>query len=543
MSTDQRLGCLGAIARLLGWDRCRDGLPVAVVTEVDARYVDLTTGCNSRWVGAPQQVRLATTSQHVVAAVQEAARRGKRVAVRSGGHCYEDFVYNPDVEMVIDLSGLNEVGYDATNNAISVGAGALLSQVYATLYRTWGITIPGGSCATVAAGGHIVGGGYGLLSRLHGLTVDYLYGVEVVTVDARGNARLVVATRNRHDPRRDLWWAHTGGGGGNFGIVTRYLLRDPDVTGHDPSTLLPRPPAEVFLSTVALDWADVDERAFTRLVKNFGTWHEQNSDPYSEYAGLFGLLKLNKRTVDATGSTQGQIVLLTQADATRDDSRELLDRYLRAVFDGVEAQQQVWYSGQAGDHLPLPQYFEPRRVPWLHATMQLGGAPTAKRGEYKSAYHTSGLTDDQIAASWRWLTTEAYNNADALVQLDSYGCNVNVVDEDATAEPHRSSVLKLQYQAYWSDPDEDDLHLAWMRGFYREVYASTGGVPAPGADTNTDGCFVNYADIDLSDLDWNQSGVEWSTLYYKGNYERLQQVKRKYDPGNFFRHAQSVQPG
>ncbi|MDW4911452.1 BBE domain-containing protein, partial [Streptomyces sp. ADMS] len=65
------------------------------------------------------------------------------------------------------------------------------------------------------------------------------------------------------------------------------------------------------------------------------------------------------------------------------------------------------------------------------------------------------------------------------------------------------------------------------------------GVPVPNAVT--DGCYVNYPDADLSDPQRNRSGVSWATLYYKGNYRRLQQVKAKYDPGNFFRHRQSVE--
>jgi len=70
-------------------------------------------------------------------------------------------------------------------------------------------------------GGHVMGGGHSFVSREHGMTVDHLYGVEVVVVDESGTARRVVATREPSDPNHELWWAHTGAGGGNFGIVTR----------------------------------------------------------------------------------------------------------------------------------------------------------------------------------------------------------------------------------------------------------------------------------------------------------------------------------
>ena len=72
-----------------------------------------------------------------------------------------------------------------------------------------------------------------------GLAADYLYAVEVVTVDEGGRASSVVATREPSDPNRDLWWAHTGGGGGNFGVVTRYWFRSPDASGEDPASCCP----------------------------------------------------------------------------------------------------------------------------------------------------------------------------------------------------------------------------------------------------------------------------------------------------------------
>jgi hypothetical protein len=513
-------------------------LPATTVKPGDARYIDMVRGTNPRWIGSPEVVRVVNTTEQVVTAVQDAVTAGKRIGVRSGGHCYEDFVYN-GTQVVLDLSELDEIGYDSARNAISIGAGANLFQVYEALYRIWGVIIPGGSCGTVGAGGHISGGGYGLSSRQFGLTVDYLYGVEVVTVDAQGRARAVIATREANDPNRDLWWAHTGGGGGNFGVITRFLLKSKSATGTDPSAFLPKPPAEIFISSVAIDWKNVTEAVFTRLVDNFGKWHEQNSAPDSPYNGIFGLLKLNKRTVDpATKAVGGQLVLLTQADASRPNARQLLDSYLAAIFNGVDAPQTAM-TRRSGEHKALPEFKEPQRLPWLNGTYSISGSGWSQRGDYKSAYLRKGHTAEQIAATYKWLATEEYNNGDALVQLDSYGCQINAVGAGDTAVPQRDSVLKLQYQVYWTDPAEDARHLQWFRNFYSAVYASTGGVPVPNAVT--DGCYVNYPDVDLSDPSFNKSTVPWSTLYYKAGYARLRQVKAKYDPRNVFRHRQSVE--
>ncbi|WP_236594305.1 BBE domain-containing protein [Saccharothrix sp. 6-C] len=85
---------------------------------------------------------------------------------------------------------------------------------------------------------------------------------------------------------------------------------------------------------------------------------------------------------------------------------------------------------------------------------------------------------------------------------------------------------------------QDADQLAWVREFYRDLYATTGGVPVP--DTATDGVGVNFPDVDLADPRWNTSGVPWHTLYYKNNYPRLQRVKARWDPRDVFHHALSI---
>jgi FAD/FMN-containing dehydrogenase len=106
--------------------------------------------------------------------------------------------------------------------AVAVEAGATVGETFRVLFEEWGVVVPLGEYPEIGIGGHVAGGAFGFLCPQLGLAADYLHAVEVVTVDAAGRARAVVATREASDPHRELWWAHTGGGGGNFGIVTRY---------------------------------------------------------------------------------------------------------------------------------------------------------------------------------------------------------------------------------------------------------------------------------------------------------------------------------
>lgn len=507
------------------------------VSPSDARYGDLVRGKNQRWVARPDYVYLPTSSREVRIAVQDAVDSQKRLSVRSGGHCYEDFVYNSDVNVVIDLSEMTRVYFDRAMNAFAVEAGAELLDVYETIYRLRGVTFPGGMCYSVAAGGHICGGGYGFLSRKHGLVVDHLYAVEVVVVDENGTADVVIATRDADDPNRDLWWAHTGGGGGNFGVVTRYWLRSPEADADPTAPLLPSPPAEVLVSAVSWEWESITEDSFRRLIGNFADWQVRNQDPDSPAAGLFATLQVNHRS-------NGQIGMMTQVDGSVPDAESVLAEFLDEVCAGVEVPTGP-VTTSMGDYLPRPQLATPRRLPWLQATQMLAtGTPTltnpSLRAKYRSGYLRATLSDDQIGTIYRYLTSPDYSNDTALLLISAYGGKINSVAAEDTAVVQRDSVMKLLIQNYWSDPAEDDYNLSWIRAFFHDMFAETGGVPLH--DERTAGCYVNYPDVDLDAPEWNRSGLSGVELYYGSNYPRLQEVKRRWDPGNVFRHRQSVRP-
>lgn len=132
------------------------------------------------------------TATEVAACVEAAiAAHGRNVKVVSGRHCYEDFAYNSSTRAIIDMSGINQAGFDAEHDAYFVDAGCDNWPAYRTLLNAFGRTLTDGSCASVGAGGHISGGGYGLLSREHGLSVDWVTAVDIVTWDdITGTARL-----------------------------------------------------------------------------------------------------------------------------------------------------------------------------------------------------------------------------------------------------------------------------------------------------------------------------------------------------------------
>jgi hypothetical protein len=387
-----------------------------------------------------------------------------------------------------------------------------LWNVIWTLYKLYDRALPTGSCYSVGAGGHISGGGYGLLARKYGLIVDWLDAVEIVTVDADGQARITVA--EKHGEAADLLWACQGGGGGNYGIITRFWFRD-----------LPPAPAEALLVNIAWDWEDMEQEEFAEIVRRYGDFLKRNSAPGGPYDGLFALLHLTHRTFipELPTVATGQIVLTAQYVGDEPGRLGEFTDFMTAT--GVRAP--VAQRAPVGlNFFPHPTK-APQTLPWLYATQSIDGSGPNRRGKYKSAYMKEPFPEAQIATMWRFLTDDL-ENGQALLQVDSYGGAVNAVASDATAIPQRSSIMKLQYQAYWTDPADGEANLAWIRAFYEEMYGPAGPVP----DGVMDGCYVNYPDVDL---------IDWQHLYYQGSYGRLQQAKAAWDPLDVFNHAQSVE--
>ena len=474
---------------------------------------------NKRFSARPDYVHIVDATDQVVAAVGDAVREQRRVVVTSGGHCLEGFVADPAVRVIIDVSPMKRIYFDEKMRAIAVEGGATVGEAFQTLDDQWGIVIPLGEYPRIGIGGHVAGGAFGFLCRELGLAADYLYAVEVVTVDEHGRACPTIATREPSDPNRELWWAHTGGGGGNFGIVTRYWFRSPNGAAADPAMLLPRAPESITTFEAEWNWSDVDERSFLRLMQNHGVWCEENGAPDSRNASLWTLMEIHRQQF-------GKIIVrgLSTADRT---ARRQIDEHLSALGSGTIAPRLLtrkrhrWLEFALN---PFPELF----------AMPPGGVST----KVKDALLKRRLTDRQIGVAHEYLTTTRHDVFGGVLGMATYGGRINAVAPDATATAARDAILDMACNVGWLDADDESKNLAWVRAFYRALFADTGGVPVPG-DAYA-GTFINHPDTDLADPGLNTSGVPWSTLYYRENYPRLQRAKERWDPLNVFHHALSI---
>ncbi|MEY9934583.1 FAD/FMN-containing dehydrogenase [Catenulispora sp. GP43] len=168
------------------------------------------------WNGAidhrPAAVAQCQNAQDVAAALIAARIRGLDVSVRGGGHNFAGNAVWPDA-LTVDLRAMSAVRVDPVTRTAYCQGGALLSDLD-TATQNLGLAVPAGTVSHTGVGGLTLGGGFGWLTREHGLSIDNLRSAEVVLADGR----IVEACADSHP---DLYWAIRGGGG-NFGVVTEF---------------------------------------------------------------------------------------------------------------------------------------------------------------------------------------------------------------------------------------------------------------------------------------------------------------------------------
>jgi FAD/FMN-containing dehydrogenase len=503
------------------------------VTRQDPRYQALLRGHNLRFPEsasmAPARIVICTTPADVHRALETAVHDGTRPTVRSGGHCYENFTANNPGGVLLDLSLLNTVDRDPSTGEYCVAPGAVLGDVYQSLYKQYGLTLPAGSCYSVGAGGHISGGGYGMLSRLHGLSSDWLSSVDILTVDASGR---VIERRvdRKNDP--DLFRACCGAGGAGFGIITAFRFKD-----------LPIAPREVVEVRLRFPWETMSEDQFAALLTAYGDyWATRGRDP--DTWGLFTLFGVGPRHHDGW---LGMHLQFCQPDGKVDDLsvlREFLarfDRFDPTLIASPRAEVADRGRGHAVRRRASATY-KPVRIPWLEAATSDRSGGDGARAKYKSAYMKRNFAPAEARAIYRVYSGDSMTARSSVVSIDSYGGAVNRPQLAAdTAIAQRSSIMKLQWQCYWFDPAEDTQHLHELDAFYTSIYTGE-HVDAHHQGTpwgdRYEGCYMNYADIDMLRYPY------WPELFYgrDGLYEFLQKVKQRYDPNNVFHHAMSVRP-
>ncbi|TAK01478.1 MAG: FAD-binding oxidoreductase [Chloroflexota bacterium] len=196
-------------------DRLRATLRGRVITPADPEYDTARTIMLGGTDPRPAVIARVADAGDVAAAIAAARDHGLELAVRAGGHSGAGHG-SADDGLVIDLRDLKTLDIDAETRSTWAGAGLTAGEVTPALAEH-GLGLGFGDTGSVGISGITLGGGIGYLVRKHGLTIDNLLGVEIVTADGR----ILQVDATTHP---DLFWAIRGGGG-NFGVVTRLRYR------------------------------------------------------------------------------------------------------------------------------------------------------------------------------------------------------------------------------------------------------------------------------------------------------------------------------
>ncbi|MBO7935439.1 MULTISPECIES: FAD-binding oxidoreductase [Streptomyces] len=209
----------------------REDLVGDVFAPGDPGYDEARTVFNAMIDRRPAVIAQCVDENDVVRAVRFARELDLKIAVRGGGHSVAGSALG-DGAVVIDLRHMRAVTVDPEARTARIAGGATMSDLDRAC-EPHALATTGGRASTTGVGGFVLGGGTGWLDRCHGLAVDNLLGVDLVTADGR-------RVRADADDDTDLFWA-LHGGGGNFGVATSLTLRLYELPEFAIALLLYRP--------------------------------------------------------------------------------------------------------------------------------------------------------------------------------------------------------------------------------------------------------------------------------------------------------------
>ena len=425
----------------------------------------------------PHAVVHCRAPEDVAQTLAFARREGLHVALRSGGHCFAG--RSSTTGIVLDVSGMNDVSI--SDGTVTVGAGARLGDVYDVL-APQGRTIAAGCGPTVGIAGLTLGGGLGILGRLHGLTADQLVAARAVLADGS----IVDCDEHRH---QDLFWALRGAGGGQFAAVTQLVLRT-----------LPAPDATGF--HLVWPWS-----VGAAVVGAWQAWAPDAPDAIAASLLMRAASDSDKPLVTVFGA------VLDQQSATRAALDELVERV------GAPPTQANYAPGS---------YREVKRYLAEYDVSSGERRPIEREPGHsysKSEFFRRELPADAIAELLAGFAHGRRPREVRVLDFTPWAGAYNRVPADATAFAHRGERFLFKQEVI-VDPgaseDERQAGHGWLSRSWALVHAWGSG-----------GVYPNFPDPELDD---------WGRAYHGANLDRLRRVKATYDPENVFRFAQSVQP-
>jgi FAD/FMN-containing dehydrogenase len=395
-----------------------DRLEGQLVLPGAAGYDESRTVWNAMVDRRPRAILRPVGVHDVAAAVRAARELDLPLGVRGGGHGVLGLAV-PDDGLMIDLRYLNGVHVDPARRRAWVSGGALLGGLDRAT-QPHGLGTTAGNVSHTGVGGLTLGGGMGWLARQCGMACDNVVSFEVVTA----TGEIVTASATQHP---DLYWGLRGGGG-NFGIITRFEFRLHQIGTRALSTEWTFAPEDA--ARVLRGWRDINQSAPRQATFEASIDHDQQVTVGYVWVGD---IEQGKRLIP-------QLRSLGRATGETVDELSYLD--LQTRYDA-------------------PQGYDFRR--------------------YAKGHYLDSLPDAAIDAL---VAALADDPADGIrpnsVSLLSYGGAIADIADDATAFSHRGAQFEYSAGLRWTDPDEDEArmaaarrHAAYLDDFANGEYVNT----------------------------------------------------------------------
>ncbi|MGH8894157.1 MAG: FAD-binding oxidoreductase [Actinomycetes bacterium] len=419
----------------------------------------------------PLVIARCRDTAEVVAALRSARAQALPVSVYGGGHGVTGSAV-VDGAMCVDLRRLTDLEVDPGRRTLRAGAGATWGQVDAAT-QAHGLAVTGGRVSSTGIGGLALGSGSGWLERKLGYTCDSLVEAEVVTAD--GSVVTASETENT-----ELFWGIRGGGG-NFGIVTRFTLRLHEIGPIVLGGMLLYPAAR--------------GRELVRFWRDFML---EAPDEVGSAVAFITAPPADFVPEPARGHPVIGVVLC----------------YAGPVEEGEKVLAPLLEFGP-----PAVVMVEPMPYVGVQQMLDEGNEP-GLRNHWSADFlgELPGAAVDTLVD----LATSPVSPLSQVVLMAGGGAAARV-PEGATAFGERHAPWNMHYLSVWTDPADDASNIAYTRSIATALKPWTTGR-----------VYLNFIG--------EEGGGRVAAAFGPERYARLQALKRVWDPENVFRHNQNIPP-